>query len=169
MMGRERIDRILRREAVDRIGLYEHFWGDTQKAWSEAGKITMNENMSDHFGFDMEEGWAFNFTADLDWKDEVVEETEETRLVRDGNGALLRRHKTHDTTPEHVDFRVKTREDWEKWDKAITDNLNRIQNNDGSWTGHHCITGRTFCTSAALMVLMVDRTPKPVSEEFKKR
>jgi len=60
-------------------------------------------------------------------------------------------------------------QDWEKWDKAITDNLNRIQNNDGSWTGHHCITGRTFCTSAALMVLMVDRTPRPVAEEFKKR
>jgi hypothetical protein len=48
---------------------------------------------------------------------------------------------------------------WEKWDKSITDNINRIQNGDGSWTGHHCITGRTFCTSAALMVLTIDRTP----------
>ena len=31
---------------------------------------------------------------------EIVEETEETQLIRDGNGALLRRHKQHDTTPE---------------------------------------------------------------------
>jgi hypothetical protein len=56
---------------------------------------------------------------------------------------------------------VKGGENWEKWDKAITGNLNRIQNQDGSWTGHHCITGRTFCTSAALLVLMADRTPVP--------
>lgn len=59
-------------------------------------------------------------------------------------------------------------EDWEKWDKAISENLNRIQNEDGSWTGHHCITGRTFCTSAALLVLMVDRTPVPIAAKMKR-
>ena len=48
---------------------------------------------------------------------------------------------------------------WRKWDAAMKDNLNRVQNKDGSWTGHHCITGRTFCTSAALLTLMADRTP----------
>lgn len=48
-------------------------------------------------------------------------------------------------------------EDFAKWDKAMTENLNRVQNDDGSWSGHHCITGRTFCTSTALLTLMVDR------------
>ena len=56
---------------------------------------------------------------------------------------------------------VKGGDDWKKWDEKMTKNLNRIQNGDGTWTGHHCITGRTFCTAAALMVLMVDRTPVP--------
>lgn len=46
---------------------------------------------------------------------------------------------------------------WTRWDAAMADNLNRIQNPDGSWSGHHCITGRTFCTSSALLVLMTDR------------
>jgi hypothetical protein len=59
--------------------------------------------------------------------------------------------------------------DWEKWDKSMTENLNKVQNKDGSWTGHHCITGRTFCTSTALLVLMVDRSPVPVSGEMKRR
>ena len=49
--------------------------------------------------------------------------------------------------------------DWTKWDTAITTNLNGIQNEDGSWAGQHCITGKTFCTSAAMMALMVDRAP----------
>jgi hypothetical protein len=53
-------------------------------------------------------------------------------------------------------------EAWRKWDEAMTRNLERIQNSDGSWTGHHCITGRTFCTASALLVLMGDRTPIPV-------
>lgn len=53
-------------------------------------------------------------------------------------------------------------DEWTTWDKRITKNLDRIQNADGSWTGHHCITGRTFCTASALLVLMVDRTPVPI-------
>jgi len=51
---------------------------------------------------------------------------------------------------------------WRRWDAAMSDNLNRVQNQDGSWSGHHCITGRTFCTSAALLTLLADRTPVPV-------
>jgi uroporphyrinogen decarboxylase len=114
MTSRERILRILARKRVDRIGLFEHFWSDTQKAWSAGGSIAADENLSDHFGFDLELLWAFNLVADLDFVNETVEETDETILVRDGNGALLRRHKLHDSTPEHVDFRVKTRRDWEE-------------------------------------------------------
>jgi hypothetical protein len=53
--------------------------------------------------------------------------------------------------------------EWQKWDKSVTDNLNRIQNQDGSWSGQHCITGRTICSAAALMVLMADRTPIPAT------
>ena len=50
---------------------------------------------------------------------------------------------------------------WKRWDAAVSDNLNRVQNKDGSWSGHHCITGRTFCTSAALLTLLADRTRFP--------
>jgi hypothetical protein len=64
---------------------------------------------------------------------------------------------------------VKGGDAWKSWDKSISENLNRVQNNDGSWSGHHCITGRTFCTSAALLVLMVDRSPAPVSEKMKRQ
>jgi hypothetical protein len=57
---------------------------------------------------------------------------------------------------------VKGGDEWKHWDSEMTANLNRVQNGDGSWSGHHCITGRTFCTSTALLVLMADRTPVPV-------
>ena len=53
--------------------------------------------------------------------------------------------------------------EWQDWDKSMTENLGRIQNADGSWSGHHCITGRTFCTATALLVLMADRAPLPTA------
>jgi hypothetical protein len=49
--------------------------------------------------------------------------------------------------------------EWERWDAAITKLVGKVQNEDGSWVGHHCITGRTFVTAAALLVLMGDRAP----------
>jgi len=58
---------------------------------------------------------------------------------------------------------VKGGDEWTKWDAKMAENLGRVQNGDGSWSGHHCITGRTFCTSTALLVLMADRTPIPAS------
>lgn len=119
MTGIERMSNILKRKLVDRIGLYEHFWSDTQREWSKQGFINENENLDDHFGFDMSTCWCFNFIADLDFKQEIVEETEDTKLVRDGNGALLRWHKQHNTTPEHVDFLVKEREQWDEYIKPF--------------------------------------------------
>ena len=62
---------------------------------------------------------------------------------------------------------VKGGDEWKRWDARMTENLNRVQDGDGSWSGHHCITGRTFCTSTALLVLMADRTPVPVQAKAK--
>ncbi len=58
---------------------------------------------------------------------------------------------------------LKGGDDWTKWDKAICESVSRVQDKDGSWSGQHCITGRTACTSAALLVLMADRAPVPVA------
>ena len=35
---------------------------------------------------------------------------------------------------------------WKKWDKTMTETVVRVQDKDGSWSGYHCITGKTFCT-----------------------
>lgn len=117
MTGIERIGNILQRKPVDRIGLYEHFWDDTCRKWTNEGHLRKGESLEDHFGFDLNECWAFNMMADLDFTPQVVEETEETQLIRDGNMALLRRHKLHDATPEHVDFMVQERTVWEEFAK----------------------------------------------------
>ncbi|MCA9539302.1 MAG: hypothetical protein KC620_10475 [Myxococcales bacterium] len=58
--------------------------------------------------------------------------------------------------------------EWKEWDATMARNLGHVQNKDGSWTGHHCITGRNFCTAAALLVLMADRAPMPLAKELRR-
>lgn len=119
MTGYERTLNMLRRKPIDRIPVYEHFWGDTYKIWWQKGYIPNDVQLADFFSFDMDELYPFTFIADLDYTPQTIEETDETVLIRDGNGALLRRHKLHDTTPEHVDFSVKDRAGWEELIKPL--------------------------------------------------
>ncbi len=45
---------------------------------------------------------------------------------------------------------------WKNWYDGTTARLVSIQNNDGSWNGHHCITSPVFCTATALLILSVN-------------
>jgi Squalene-hopene cyclase C-terminal domain/Prenyltransferase and squalene oxidase repeat len=46
--------------------------------------------------------------------------------------------------------------EWEKWNHDIKDKIAKLQNEDGTWAGHHCITGRVAVTSAAILILLAD-------------
>ena len=114
MTSRERIARTLKRQPVDRIGVCEEFWSETGRKWSGEGRIPAGERFEDHFNHDLQQCWAQSTMADLDAKDEVLEDDGQTILVRNGNGSVLRWHKDRTGTPEHVDFTVKDRGPWEE-------------------------------------------------------
>ena len=114
LTSHERIRRMLKREPADCIGLYETFWGETHASYLEKGHLKPGEDIKSHFNLDIVESWVFNCTADLDFKEEFVEEDEETRLVKNGNGAILRWFKNKSTTPENVDYTVKDRAGWDE-------------------------------------------------------
>lgn len=44
-------------------------------------------------------------------------------------------------------------EDWQTWSEKMNSRMSKIQNPDGSWSGHHCITSPVFCTSAVILTL----------------
>lgn len=48
-------------------------------------------------------------------------------------------------------------EQWTDWSGKMHQRLSKIQNKDGSWSGHHCITSPVFCTAAAILLLTADR------------
>ncbi len=45
---------------------------------------------------------------------------------------------------------------WTRWYHNTSGRLLQIQNNDGSWNGHHCITSPAFCTATCLLILSVN-------------
>jgi len=51
--------------------------------------------------------------------------------------------------------------EWTKWNSDMTVKLLKLQNEDGTWAGHHCITGRVAVTSAAILLLTANREPAP--------
>ena len=46
--------------------------------------------------------------------------------------------------------------EWKKWYDNVSGKLVNIQNEDGSWNGHHCITSPVFCTATSLLILSVN-------------
>jgi len=45
---------------------------------------------------------------------------------------------------------------WRNWYDDISGKMVKIQNQDGSWNGHHCITSPVFCTATCLLILSIE-------------
>ena len=55
-----------------------------------------------------------------------------------------------------------------KWQTKMVERLEKIQNPNGSWSGHHCITSPVFCTAAVVLTLTVEKDKAMLVKERKK-
>ncbi len=128
MTGIERISRQLNHQSVDRIAVSEEFWTWTASKWIADGKMKEGETPVNHFNLDLDKLWTFKYALHPEFEPEILEEDEDTKLIKDGNNALLRVHKKHASTPEHIGYAVANREDWEKLAKPfLKPDRNRIK------------------------------------------
>ena len=110
-----------------RVGLREvNIWPETLVAWQQQGypstEATREDgaveqvpvDFRDHFGYDMVIVRAAFDALPLRGYSEVVEETADWVVTRNGGGAALKRWKHKSGTPEHIDFRMTSREVWER-------------------------------------------------------
>jgi uroporphyrinogen decarboxylase len=141
--SRELVDHLLRKKNAERVGLMDSPWGDTLVAWVQQGYPlrTVYKEIGDsywlpedgrwedvtlageypepvppweHFGYDMAGvGPWFDVLPMRDFE-ELVDETEEWEVKRNGAGASLKYWKHKSGTPEHMDFRMTSREIWER-------------------------------------------------------
>lgn len=114
---RETIDRLMRRKKAERVGLSDSPWGDTLRKWVTQGYPKDGEGKPvdpvEHFNFDITGMRGFDWVAKPGVK-ELLEETSEWKIERDGNGAAFKWWKDKSGTPEHIDFLMTSREVWER-------------------------------------------------------
>lgn len=112
--GREAIQSLFDGKPADYVPLYDSPWGDTVKRWREEGLSEEVTDIGSEFCFDMVGcgGW-FKWHAKTDGV-KILEENDEWKIVENGNGAILKWWKEKSGTPEHIDFKMNSREIWEK-------------------------------------------------------
>lgn len=142
MTPRERVARTLRHEQPDRVPIYDKFWFEAETTFRDAlghplikREVTFDwdtapalqpKTIWEVFDMDMVEvAWPdfrLRFTPP-----EVLDETDEWILQRDGNGAVLRWWKHKMGAPEHVSFTVNSPEEWAKVKPLMTAYRERIR------------------------------------------
>jgi len=127
--SREKILRAVERNPVDNVGVSEHFWPELLTDFWPGEGYPEGIEPEEFFDLDVVTAWHLIFQA-IPLKEEeyeIVEESEQWYVRRDGNGALLKWWKHKSGTPEHIGFEVDTAEKWEEKKKHMLDlNLDRI-------------------------------------------
>ena len=125
MTSFERVSNALERKKVDQLPFCDALWGETIALWKQQGHIHENQTASEHFSFDIARSGGINSQADMGKEQEILEEDKTSILFKNGNGATLRKFKDRTGTPEHVDFAVKERSDWEEKIKPFLIDVDR--------------------------------------------
>lgn len=115
----EVIDALLRGKRAPRLGLYDSPWKDTLLKWAENEKYPRDAQGNpvsphDYFNFDMVSCGGWFDSMPLRGYNEVLEETDQWIVKRNGAGAAFKTWKHKSGTPEHVDFRMTSRQVWER-------------------------------------------------------
>jgi uroporphyrinogen decarboxylase len=120
--GFEVVDNLIRKKKATRMGLYDGPWGQTIEKWRGEGHLMTVDPLSGEknpvdpgtfFEFDMASVSWFN-TVPYPTVNELLEESNEWTVSRDGAGAVFKRWKKRPGTPEHIAFDMNSQEVWEK-------------------------------------------------------
>lgn len=143
MTPHEVVDNLLRGKPADRVGTMEYFWYDTLSIWckrgypkrrvyKEAGETLCMEDDGfrrkvkaaghyvepvpswEHFNLDMAYVGGYFDVEPLFGYDELIDQTDEWEIRRNGSGAACKWWKHKMGTPEHISFRMASRDIWEK-------------------------------------------------------
>jgi uroporphyrinogen decarboxylase len=109
MNSRERVRRIINREPVDRIAIFDSFWDSVRSDFHDQG-VPEENTLEEYFDFDIGMFW---FEQSFLLPQEIQNETDEYRIVRDSWGTLNKERLQEQTTPGLIGFAVHDQESWE--------------------------------------------------------
>jgi uroporphyrinogen decarboxylase len=112
LTGRERVNRAMEHRDQDRVPRHESFWNETILRWEKEGLRGGQSAVLDLLETDFHSlNWLWPQV--FPGQEDLLEEDAETRVIRDGQGKVVRYWKSKSGTPEHIGFGCETREIWE--------------------------------------------------------
>ncbi|MGF7142997.1 uroporphyrinogen decarboxylase [Anaerotaenia torta] len=135
----ERILRTYQHKDIDRVPIHDVPWSGTITRWKKEG-MPEDCDWRDYFGVDKVEGIAVDITPRYEVK--VLEDTDRYQIVTTPWGVTLKNFKEEDSTPEFLDFKVNTKEAWEKARERMIPSRDRIdwnylKENHPKWRADH--------------------------------
>ncbi len=139
MNGQERVNRMFARQDHDRVPRFEQLWKETLVRWQgEDFEGDLNDFLdlldSDFHRLSMNWPAIYSGASSVIEKDDfhkgeylVIEEDDETHVLRDPFGATVRLWKNKSGTPEHLGFECKTPEVWyQRFKPKLIENGNQM-------------------------------------------
>lgn len=139
MNSRERMLAALSHEEGDRIPIADSIWTSTAARWHNEG-IPAETTPAQYFGFEIV---PFDSDTSPRFAVQVLDETDEYVVLRDFYGGRRRNHKDYSTTPEIIDYPVKTRDDWEQIKERLIPGQDRVDW-QGNWPARPYDEGNKF-------------------------
>ena len=142
MTSRERVKLALQHKEADRIAIHDSPWGTTVERWRKEG-LPADQSPTQYFGFEFR-GSGGNNSLQLPRK--VLEETDEYVIATNPDGAVLKNWKHKTSTPELIDFTIKSREKWEEYKPRMVMNESRVNWEQQLKANKQVREGGFFCT-----------------------
>lgn len=113
MNSKEVISNLLQRKKSPRMGVFDAFWGEALRDWVKDG---YPEGIAADMHFNHDLLWCGTWfdTTSFPNTSELVEQSDEWEVKKDGRGATLKYWKKKSGTPEHIAFECTTEEIWRK-------------------------------------------------------
>lgn len=122
MTSKERVLKVLNHQIPDRIPIMDSPWSSTVQRWHKEG-LPEDTTPMEYFGFEFE-----YFGADLTprFPVKVLEKNEEYIITTTPQGGKRKNHRDYSTTPEVIDWPIKTKEDWKEIKKRLMADFTRV-------------------------------------------
>ncbi len=122
MTGRERVLLSLNHKEPDRVPMQDSPWAATIKRWKSEG-FPDDEDINDYFDWD----FAF-FGADRTPRFPVktIEKNDRFIIQTTPQGGVMKNFRDYTSTPEIIDYPIKTKDDWKEIKKRLNPDFTRV-------------------------------------------
>jgi uroporphyrinogen decarboxylase len=152
LTARERICRAIAHKEPDRVPIHDSVWAATASRWRNEG-MPADIPVAEYFHFELA---GFGVDISPQFPVRIIERTPDYVVKTTPYGSTRKNHWDYSTTPELLDYAIKTRQDWEEAKKRLQPSHTRVDwvtlkqtyeqaTSDGLFRTFNAVVGYDLC------------------------